>query len=58
VSLLYLTASDIYSLINYGGFMYNLTAVGIAGAILYLRRVRPELPRPIKVQLEALRLRP
>jgi len=51
LSLLYLTTSDIFALINYAGFATWLSiGVGV-GCLPYLRWKYPELPRPIKVSL-------
>lgn len=51
LSLLYLTVSDIYALINYVGFATWLS-IGVAVVCLpVLRWTQPNLPRPIKVNL-------
>lgn len=51
LSLIYLTSKDIYALINYVGFATWL-AIGLGVACLpYLRWKRPELNRPIRVNL-------
>ncbi|GAB6026414.1 hypothetical protein CHUAL_012615 [Chamberlinius hualienensis] len=51
LSMLYLTSSDIFALINYVGFATWL-AIGVAVVALpYLRWKRPDLNRPIKVNL-------
>ncbi|XP_023803916.1 large neutral amino acids transporter small subunit 2-like, partial [Cyanistes caeruleus] len=50
-TLLMLVTGDIYTLINYVGFVnYTWYGVTVAG-LLVLRRREPELPRPIKVPL-------
>ncbi|XP_014118145.1 PREDICTED: uncharacterized protein LOC102112972, partial [Pseudopodoces humilis] len=50
-TLLMLVTGDIYTLINYVGFVnYLWYGVTVAGLLL-LRRREPELPRPIKVPL-------
>ncbi|NXY88354.1 LAT2 protein, partial [Alcedo cyanopectus] len=50
-TLLMLVTGDIYTLINYVGFVnylwYGLTVLGL----LVLRRRQPSLPRPIRVSL-------
>jgi len=51
LSLLYLTGSDIFTLINYVGFATWLS-IGVAVLCLpWLRWTQPNLPRPIKVNL-------
>ncbi|PNF28196.1 hypothetical protein B7P43_G07593 [Cryptotermes secundus] len=51
LSLLYLTVSDIFALINYVGFATWLS-IGVAVLCLpWLRWAQPNLPRPIKVNL-------
>ncbi|NXP43221.1 LAT2 protein, partial [Leiothrix lutea] len=50
-TLLMLVTGDIYTLINYVGFVnYLWYGVTVAGLLL-LRRREPHLPRPIKVSL-------
>jgi len=58
VSLVYLSSSDMYKLINYSSFV-NWLAVGLSVvALLYFRWKRPDAPRPIKVfLLDCLMLR-
>ena len=49
LSLVYLTSSDMYALINYVSFV-NWLAIGLSVTVLlYFRYTRPEMPRPIKV---------
>ena len=49
MSLVYLSSSDMYKLINYSSFV-NWLAVGISVvALLYFRWQRPNAYRPIKV---------
>jgi len=51
LSLIYLTSSDIFALINYMGFATWLS-IGLAVVCLpVLRYTQPNLPRPIKVNL-------
>ncbi|XP_076358391.1 large neutral amino acids transporter small subunit 2-like [Tachypleus tridentatus] len=51
LSLIMLTTSDIYTLINYFSFIQWLwVGVAIAG-MMYLRWKKPDMPRPIKVSL-------
>uniref|UniRef100_A0A8C4N463 Solute carrier family 7 member 8 n=1 Tax=Eptatretus burgeri TaxID=7764 RepID=A0A8C4N463_EPTBU len=50
-SLLMLTTSDIYTLINYVGFVnYLFYGVAVAG-LMVLRWKHPEIPRPIKISI-------
>ena len=49
VSLVYLSSSDMYKLINYASFV-NWLAIGLSVvALLYFRWKRPNAHRPIKV---------
>ncbi|CAG2065988.1 unnamed protein product, partial [Timema podura] len=51
LSMLYLTVSDIFALINYVGFATWLS-IGVAVLCLpWLRWAQPNLPRPIRVNL-------
>lgn len=51
LSLVYLTSSDMYALINYVSFV-NWLAIGLSVAVLlYFRYKRPDMHRPIKVAL-------
>ncbi|XP_041370973.1 Y+L amino acid transporter 2-like isoform X1 [Gigantopelta aegis] len=51
LTLVYLTSSDIYALINYVGFATWLSIGLSIVVLLYLRWKRPNMPRPIKVGL-------
>jgi len=51
LSMLYLASSDMYALINYVGFATWLSIGMAIVSLLYLRRSRPDMPRPIKVHL-------
>jgi len=51
LSLCYLASSDIYALINYVGFATWLSIGMAIVVLLYLRWERPNMPRPIKVNL-------
>ncbi|XP_030029905.1 Y+L amino acid transporter 2 isoform X1 [Manduca sexta] len=51
LSLLYLTVSDIYALINYVGFATWLSIGAAVFCLPVLRYTRPNLERPIKVNL-------
>lgn len=51
LSLLYLASSDMYALINYVGFATWLSIGMAVVSLLVLRYSRPEMPRPIKVNL-------
>ncbi|XP_063424208.1 large neutral amino acids transporter small subunit 1-like [Mytilus trossulus] len=51
LSLFYLLSTDMYALINYVGFV-NWLAIGMSIVVLlYFRKTRPEMNRPIKVNL-------
>lgn len=51
LSLVYLTSSDMYALINYVSFV-NWLAIGLSVfVLLWLRYKQPNLPRPIRVPL-------
>ena len=50
LTLVYLTSSDIYALINYVGFATWLSIGLSIVVLLYLRWKRPNMPRPIKVR--------
>ncbi|XP_027563901.1 large neutral amino acids transporter small subunit 2-like, partial [Neopelma chrysocephalum] len=50
-TLLMLVTGDIYTLINYVGFVNYLWYGVTVAALLVLRRTEPHLPRPIKVSL-------
>jgi L-type amino acid transporter 8 len=53
-TLLMLVTSDMYTLINYVGFInYLFYGVTVAGQIV-LRWKKPDIPRPIKVRGSAL----
>lgn len=51
MSLLYLTTTQIYVLINYTAFIESLAVAASVGALLWLRYSQPNLHRPIKVNL-------
>lgn len=51
LSMLYLTVSDIYALINYVGFSTWLSIGVSVLCVPWLRWKRPDLERPIKVHL-------
>lgn len=51
LALLMLTLSDVYSLISYLSFSLWLTFGGCVAAMLWLRRTKPYLPRPLKMPL-------
>lgn len=51
LSLFYLLSTDMYALINYVGFV-NWLAIGMSIVVLlYFRKVKPAMKRPIKVNL-------
>lgn len=51
LSLLYLTTTQVYVLINYTAFAESLAVAASVGGLLYLRIKQPNLSRPIKVNL-------
>jgi len=51
LTLLLLTTSDVYILINFTSFVESLFITMSVGGLLYLRWKRPDLPRPIKVNI-------
>lgn len=51
LSLLYLTTTQVYVLINYTAFIESLSVAASVGALLWLRYKQPNLERPIKVNL-------
>ena len=50
MSLLMLVTDDVFFLINYMSFVQWLSVGMSIVALLYLRKTRPNMPRPIKVQ--------
>lgn len=51
LSLLYLSTSDIYRLIDYAAFVESMFILLAIASLLYLRYTRPDMERPIKVSL-------
>ncbi|KAH7642345.1 large neutral amino acids transporter small subunit 1 [Dermatophagoides farinae] len=51
LSLLYLTTTQVYTLINYTAFIESLAVAASVGALLWLRWKRPHMERPIKVNI-------
>lgn len=51
ITLGLLTTSDVYILINFTSFVESLFITMSVGGLLYLRWKKPELPRPIKVNI-------
>eukprot|EP00095_Tigriopus_kingsejongensis_P011978 maker-scaffold1489_size38734-snap-gene-0.9 protein:Tk11978 transcript:maker-scaffold1489_size38734-snap-gene-0.9-mRNA-1 annotation:"y+l amino acid transporter 2" len=51
LSLFYLGAGDIYSLIDYASFVESMFILVSLTGLLYLRWKRPDMPRPIKVNI-------
>ncbi|XP_046676222.1 Y+L amino acid transporter 2 [Homalodisca vitripennis] len=51
VSLVMVTVSDVFTLINYFSQTLWLSVGGCIAGLLYLRYTKPEMPRPIKVNL-------
>ena len=49
LSLLYLSTSDIYRLIDYCSFVESMFILWSVCALLYLRWTRPNMKRPIQV---------
>ncbi|XP_054165298.1 Y+L amino acid transporter 2-like [Oppia nitens] len=51
LSLLYLTTTEVYALINYTAFIESLAVTFSVAALLWLRYKQPNLKRPIRVNL-------
>jgi len=51
LSLAYLTTTDIYSLIEYSSFVETLFILLSIASLLYMRWKRPDMERPIKVNI-------
>jgi len=51
LSLVYLTTSDVYRLIDYAAFVESMFILVTILGLLYLRYTSPDLPRPIRVSL-------
>ncbi len=51
MSLVYLTTTQVYVLINYTAFIESLSVTFSVAALLWLRIKQPNLKRPIKVNL-------
>jgi len=51
LSLLYLSTSDIYRLIDYAAFVESMFILLAVLSLLYLRYTRPDMHRPIKISL-------
>jgi len=51
LSLVYLSTSDIYRLIDYAAFVESMFILISIASLLYLRYTKPDLPRPIRVSL-------
>lgn len=51
LSLMCLSTSDIYRLIDYAAFVESMFILVAIAGLLYLRYTRPDLPRPIKITL-------
>jgi len=51
LSLVYLSTSDIYRLIDYAAFVESMFILLAILSLLYLRYVKPDMHRPIKVSL-------
>ena len=51
LSLLCLSTSNIYRLIDYAAFVESMFILLAIASLLYLRYTRPDMPRPIKVTL-------
>ena len=51
MSLLYLTTTQVYVLINYTAFIESLAVAASVGALLWLRYTKPNMERPIKVNI-------
>ncbi|KAI7687087.1 hypothetical protein SSS_08417 [Sarcoptes scabiei] len=51
LSLLYLTTTQVYTLINYTAFIESLAVAASVAALLWLRWKQPNLSRPIKINI-------
>ncbi|CAG7727474.1 unnamed protein product [Allacma fusca] len=51
LSLVYLFISEIYTLINYAGFLYALSTAAVIAGMLYMRWKEPQRLRPIKINI-------
>ncbi|KZS10590.1 Uncharacterized protein APZ42_024871 [Daphnia magna] len=51
LSMIMLVVTDVYVLINYTSFVEATFVAAAVGGLLWLRRKRPDVPRPIKVNL-------
>lgn len=49
--MIMLVVTDVYVLINYTSFVEATFVAAAVGGLLWLRRKRPDVPRPIKVKL-------
>lgn len=51
LSVLYLTTTQVYVLINYATFIESSSVLASIGALLWLRYTEPERPRPIRINI-------
>ncbi|XP_057378917.1 Y+L amino acid transporter 2-like [Daphnia carinata] len=51
LTMIMLVVTDVYVLINYTSFVEATFVAAAVGGLLWLRRKRPDVPRPIKVNL-------
>jgi len=51
LSLVYLSTSDVYRLIDYAAFVESMFILVTILGLLYLRYTQPDMPRPIRVSL-------
>lgn len=51
LTMIMLVTTDVYVLINYTSFVEATFVAAAVGGLLWLRRKRPDVPRPIKVKL-------
>jgi L-type amino acid transporter 8 len=58
MSLVYLSSTDIYALINYASFVETAFITLSISGMLYMRYTHPDLKRPIKVRTNFILILP